>query len=665
MSVSNARVFRVLNVDDYDIARYAKSRVLRQADYEVLEARSGAEALRLVQNERPDLVVLDVKLPDMDGIEVCRQIKANSSTASVLVLQVSATFTEEIYRIKALESGADSYLVEPVAADELLANVRALLRLRRAEDIARAAAQEAERRRREAETFAKLVGTINASLDLDATLQAIGLAARALTGSDFVRVALRKVDSGALVLRYRVDEAVHPYAEQMTIVLGQGVGGQVLRTGCPFRTDAYLDDDRVNGHDVALARAERVVASLAVPVLVDGQLEGLLYAINCSPRPFADADETTLQRLADHAAIAVRNSRLYARAQAARADAEEANRAKDAFLAVLSHELRTPLQPILGWVQVARGSNLERDVVLQALDTIERNARSQAQLIDDLLDVSAIITGKLRLAVRAVALAPVVEAAIDVVRPAAQAKGIAISSVLDPAAGPVSGDPDRLQQVVWNLLSNAVKFTPRGVGAGATGADGLPRGDRCDGLRPGHSARVPPPRLRKVPPGRQLERPPARRPGAGPRHSTPPDRAARGGGARGEHRAGPGRVVYSEPAPAAPVRRGGRASHRGWGEACRRRPAVDRGTARAGGRGRGGQPERAVHRAGGRRRPGARGELREGGAGRAGAVRPRCHCERPGDAGRGRPQPHSQGPGARAARRRGHAGGGADRLRAP
>jgi signal transduction histidine kinase/CheY-like chemotaxis protein len=464
MSVSNARVFRVLNVDDYDIARYAKSRVLRQADYEVLEARSGAEALRLVQNERPDLVVLDVKLPDMDGIEVCRQIKANSSTASVLVLQVSATFTEEIYRIKALESGADSYLVEPVAADELLANVRALLRLRRAEDIARAAAQEAERRRREAETFAKLVGTINASLDLDATLQAIGLAARALTGSDFVRVALRKVDSGALVLRYRVDEAVHPYAEQMTIVLGQGVGGQVLRTGCPFRTDAYLDDDRVNGHDVALARAERVVASLAVPVLVDGQLEGLLYAINCSPRPFADADETTLQRLADHAAIAVRNSRLYARAQAARADAEEANRAKDAFLAVLSHELRTPLQPILGWVQVARGSNLERDVVLQALDTIERNARSQAQLIDDLLDVSAIITGKLRLAVRAVALAPVVEAAIDVVRPAAQAKGIAISSVLDPAAGPVSGDPDRLQQVVWNLLSNAVKFTPKGGG---------------------------------------------------------------------------------------------------------------------------------------------------------------------------------------------------------
>ena len=153
-------------------------------------------------------------------------------------------------------------------------------------------------------------------------------------------------------------------------------------------------------------------------------------------------------------------SQALARERAARAEAETANRMKDEFLATLSHELRTPLTAMLGWARLLRSGELDADTAARAVETIESNARLQAQLIEDLLDVSRIILGKLPLGVRPVELAMVTEAALDAVRPAAAAKSIRLSRVLDPATGLVSGDPDRLQQVVWNLLSNAVKFTP-------------------------------------------------------------------------------------------------------------------------------------------------------------------------------------------------------------
>jgi len=149
-----------------------------------------------------------------------------------------------------------------------------------------------------------------------------------------------------------------------------------------------------------------------------------------------------------------------ARERAARAEAETANRMKDEFLATLSHELRTPLTAMLGWARLLRSGELDSDTAARAVETIESNARLQAQLIEDLLDVSRIILGKLPLGVRPVELAMVTEAALDAVRPAAAAKSIRLSRLLDPTTGLVSGDPDRLQQVVWNLLSNAVKFTP-------------------------------------------------------------------------------------------------------------------------------------------------------------------------------------------------------------
>jgi PAS domain S-box-containing protein len=148
--------------------------------------------------------------------------------------------------------------------------------------------------------------------------------------------------------------------------------------------------------------------------------------------------------------------------QAARVESERASRMKDEFLATLSHEIRTPLNAILGWATILRSGKFSPDSAAQGLETIERNARVQTQMIDDLLDMSRIISGKLRLDVQRIDLADVIRAAAETVTPAAGARDIRLQLVLDPMAGPVSGDPNRLQQVLWNLLSNAIKFTPKG-----------------------------------------------------------------------------------------------------------------------------------------------------------------------------------------------------------
>jgi signal transduction histidine kinase/CheY-like chemotaxis protein len=175
-------------------------------------------------------------------------------------------------------------------------------------------------------------------------------------------------------------------------------------------------------------------------------------------RSLLDAEERAerqTRRLAEQ-------SNLLAEEQAARERAEQADRAKDQFLAMVSHELRAPLSPVLAWSRMLLMGALPKERERSAVEAIVRNATAQAQLIEDLLDVSRIVTGKLRLDVRPIALATVIEAAIDSVRPSADARGIRLQVVLDPGGGRVLGDPDRLQQVVWNLLSNAIKFTPRG-----------------------------------------------------------------------------------------------------------------------------------------------------------------------------------------------------------
>jgi len=171
---------------------------------------------------------------------------------------------------------------------------------------------------------------------------------------------------------------------------------------------------------------------------------------------FLAIEDITEARRADATRVAL------AHEQAARAEAEAATRAKDTFLAILSHELRTPLTAMLGWTRMLRTQKLDKATAARALEVIERNTMLQARFIEDLLDVSRIVEGRLRLDARPVMVAPAVEAALAAMRGAAEAKGIRLESALDEKAGPVHGDPARLQQIVWNLVSNAIKFTPSG-----------------------------------------------------------------------------------------------------------------------------------------------------------------------------------------------------------
>jgi signal transduction histidine kinase/ActR/RegA family two-component response regulator len=181
-----------------------------------------------------------------------------------------------------------------------------------------------------------------------------------------------------------------------------------------------------------------------------------------SGRHYDQVDLSLAEELGRRAALAVDNARLYQVAQRERARAEAANRIKDEFLAVLSHELRTPLNPILGWAQLLKNRQYDEKTIARAIEIIERNAKLQSQLIEDLLDVSRILQGKLQLEFQPVDLKFVIESAIETVRLAAEAKSIQIHTQLDSQIGQVTGNSARLQQVVWNLLSNAIKFTPQG-----------------------------------------------------------------------------------------------------------------------------------------------------------------------------------------------------------
>lgn len=235
---------------------------------------------------------------------------------------------------------------------------------------------------------------------------------------------------------------------------------KVLRTGEPELVTDIPDSFRLSiARDVEhLDRLRQFNANsyLVVPLIAGERKLGTMEFVSASPeRRYTKADLAMVQELAGRAAIAIDNARLCREAQ-------EANRIKDEFLAIVSHELRTPLNAILGWTQMLRSRKLNEATTAKAVETMERNAKSQQKLIEDILDISRIVLGKIRLNTCAVHLVTVINAAIENVRPTAEIKAIQIESIFDASVGQVMGDSERLQQVVWNLLSNAVKFTPKG-----------------------------------------------------------------------------------------------------------------------------------------------------------------------------------------------------------
>ena len=407
----------ILHVDDDEANRYAVTRSLVNAGFEVAEAVDGTSALRAAAG-RPDLIILDVRLPDIDGFEVCRRIKRDPSTAGIPVLHLSASFISGEAKAHGLDGGADGYLVRPVEPVELIATVKALLRGKQTEEALRAS-----------EEHLRLTVDLNPQVPWTAGPDGalLSLGQRWLTLTGLTREA-------ALTTGWT--DVQHPE----TAAAVAAAWRHSVATGEPYDVE----------HRLRLASGEyRWMRSRAVPHRDAGGRVVRWYG--------------TTEDVHDQKLLQEQNDRLLESERAARADAERAGRMKDEFLATLSHELRTPMNAILGWAQIIRGGGNDPADVEEGMAVIERNARAQAQIIEDLLDMSRIISGKVRLDVGRVDLASTVAAAVATARPTAEAKGVSLSSVLDPLAGiTVAGDAGRLQQVLWNLLSNAVKFTPKG-----------------------------------------------------------------------------------------------------------------------------------------------------------------------------------------------------------
>jgi signal transduction histidine kinase len=242
-----------------------------------------------------------------------------------------------------------------------------------------------------------------------------------------------------------------------------GPNSRAVRTREVIITNDYMRATQSSpGIVVGPDNGLRPDSSIAVPMAVMGRIIGTIEVQSYEKNVYRPEHATAMSMAANLTAVAIENVRLLKLERTAREAAEESNRLKDEFLATVSHELRTPLTAILGWSRLLEGGTLDDAVTQQAVETIWRNAKAQAQIVDDILDVSRIITGNLYLDLHPVEVAPVVENAINVVRPTADAKGIRIETYFDPTPARISGDSNRLQQVVWNLLSNAVKFTQNG-----------------------------------------------------------------------------------------------------------------------------------------------------------------------------------------------------------
>jgi signal transduction histidine kinase/CheY-like chemotaxis protein len=395
----------ILNVDDYAPGRYARTQLLRSWGFEVKEAGTGAEALRLATLEHPALVILDVQLPDMDGFEVCRLLKRHHDGMTVPVLHVSATFTSGAHQALGLDGGADGYLVEPVEPAVLRATIDALLRLRRAERALLTMTRQWEA------TFDGIADGI-ALLDPELRVLRCNAAFGRMFGpGDPAQRSIVDFWDGAA-------DVVPPFVRVWKSA--QREVGDVSREGRWFR----LTVDPVSVDDVMLSAV-------------------------CFVSEITEARRLERER----------QSR-FEDEQQARAEAEAATRAKDDFLAILGHELRTPLMPIAMAVRALQARTPDDPDVTRMRDIVERQVRHLTRLVDDLLDMARLTRRKLQLSIERVDLCTVVADAVEATRQQVEARRHRLTVRTPDTPVWVDGDPVRLAQIVVNLVANAAKFTP-------------------------------------------------------------------------------------------------------------------------------------------------------------------------------------------------------------
>jgi PAS domain S-box-containing protein len=393
----------ILLVDDDEAKRYSIARTLRRSGYAVVEAVSGSEALRLVA-ARPDLIVLDVKLPDIDGFEVCRRIKSDPTTRNIPVLHVSGTFVDIEDKVQGLESGADGYLTSVAEPLELVATVRALLRARRAEDAAHLSARQWQT------TF----DTISDGVML---LDGEGKAVQ-------VNRTLERLLS-------------RPWNE----LVGQDIPSLLGDPEQSARTlfDKMLESGARSSRDVA--RGDQWLRVSVDPIRdSDLVIKGALCLVT---------DITSQKRL-----------EMQLLAQARRL--QEDDRRKDEFLAMLGHELRNPLAPLSHALELIGSPAASPEIAQEALDVARRQVQHMSRLVEDLLDLSRITRGRIELRKQAVDFNAIVAQAIEASRPMMESRGHEFVTGLCRDPLPLEGDPTRLEQIVTNLLNNAAKYTEPG-----------------------------------------------------------------------------------------------------------------------------------------------------------------------------------------------------------
>ncbi len=387
---------------------------------------------KIATGQIPDVLILDTQLVGVGGLEVCRVVRDGYAPMFLPILMLTGQGNKQDV-IEALHAGANDYVTKPYHVAELVARVGTLV------NTSRLAAVQATRTRQLA------------------------------LGAD-VGAALTE-GRGLGEISRRAAEAVAKHLDAPIVeVWTQKAGELVLTAATRTRKDVELPEALVravaeNARPDAPKQPLPVGNHAAVPLVVRGEVLGVLAVGTREPRAAADA----LQMVASLLALGLFRARaeeerlvLLDRERNARAEAEAANRSKDEFLAMVSHELRTPLNAITGWTTMLLSGALDAMRTRRAYETIDRNARAQAQLIDDLLDIGRITSGRLRLNESSVDVAAVAEMALESVRVTADNRGVVIDSRIDVESGQITGDAQRIQQVIWNLLSNAIKFTPKG-----------------------------------------------------------------------------------------------------------------------------------------------------------------------------------------------------------
>ncbi|HMA29741.1 MAG TPA: response regulator, partial [Thermoanaerobaculia bacterium] len=382
------------------------------------------------------VVLLDVNMPGMDGFETAALIRQRKISEHTPIIFITA-FSDDTHVARGYSLGAVDYIVAPVVPEVLKSKVGVFIDLFRQAEQIRTQAESLRARAEQLHRLTRASLAINAALSLEAMLRVVAERARELLGArEAVAISLAD-DAG---VRTRAFAATEEGTEELSAETCDAWYGAAPRS--PGFAAIVADADR-----------RRLSAPLTRR---DGSDLGWIHVVGAPGATLTPDDEALLVPLAQMAAIAIENSLS--------SELREANRLKDEFLTTLSHELRTPLSAVLGWTRLLRESRHDLDRLEHGLEVIERNALSQARMVEDLLDISRIALGKLRFAQRTIELTPLVQTSVEAMRPAALAKRLSLRFRADPAIGPgmVSGDPDRLQQVFRNLLSNALKFTDGG-----------------------------------------------------------------------------------------------------------------------------------------------------------------------------------------------------------